>query len=146
MENKEIKANIFKRRSELRLTQNEVAEKIGISLTAYRDLESGKTRILNEKLFQIADALHISPEELVIGYKPLKENRTDLKEARATYHEHLNKMRRNYDKQISILEEREVAHKETIEHLQEINRLKEDLLRTKDEIEHYRKKIIGEKN
>ncbi|WP_121966991.1 helix-turn-helix domain-containing protein [Myroides sp. N17-2] len=42
-------------------SQEYVAEKLGISQKAYSDIESGKTRLKNEVLHEIAKILEISP-------------------------------------------------------------------------------------
>ncbi|MEJ7678511.1 MAG: helix-turn-helix transcriptional regulator [Segetibacter sp.] len=48
------------------LTQNAIAKKIGISVTALGDIERGKTKDLTvNRLAQIAKALDVSPKELL---------------------------------------------------------------------------------
>jgi transcriptional regulator with XRE-family HTH domain len=42
-------------------SQEYVAERLGISQKAYSDIESGKTRLKNEVLYEIAKILDISP-------------------------------------------------------------------------------------
>lgn len=48
MDDATIKNNLEKKRNELGLSQTEMARRLEISLNAYRKLEKGKTRILNE--------------------------------------------------------------------------------------------------
>lgn len=43
-----------------------MANRMGIALNSYRKLERGKTSLVNEKLWQIADALGVSVRELVL--------------------------------------------------------------------------------
>ncbi|KUF38614.1 helix-turn-helix transcriptional regulator [Myroides marinus] len=42
-------------------SQEYVAERLGISQKAYSDIESGKTKLKNEVLYEIAKILDISP-------------------------------------------------------------------------------------
>ena len=65
-----MKDNIRNFRRSLRVTQSEMADKLGISRTAYRNLENGDTRLFNENLDRIAEIFHIGTEELVLGYHP----------------------------------------------------------------------------
>ena len=48
MDDATIKNNLEKKRNELGLSQTEMARRLEISLNAYRKLEKGKTRILND--------------------------------------------------------------------------------------------------
>ena len=55
MDNNSIKENIRKIRKSKGLTQEEMAHRMGISLTAYRDLEKGATGIVNSNISKIAE-------------------------------------------------------------------------------------------
>jgi transcriptional regulator with XRE-family HTH domain len=70
MDNDSIKDNLYRLRKRLDMTQQQMADKIGISRNAYADLESGVTRILNEKIESVARLADVSVEELCLGYKP----------------------------------------------------------------------------
>lgn len=72
MDNDSVKDNIRNFRRNLRVTQSEMADKLGISRTAYRNLENGDTRLFNENLDRIAEIFHIGTEELVLGYHPVR--------------------------------------------------------------------------
>lgn len=65
-----IKANIRKVRYEMHLTQQETADRIGISRTAYRNLENGDTRIFSDHITSLARLSGKSEEEIVLGYNP----------------------------------------------------------------------------
>lgn len=67
MDNKSLKENIYKRRKELGLSQECVAEQVDISLNAYIKLEKGPTKIFNPKIIKIAEALETTPEALILG-------------------------------------------------------------------------------
>lgn len=70
MDNSTIKKNIRKIRKSKGFTQEELADRLGISLTAYRDLEKGPTSIMNSNIGKIAEITGTSTEEVVLGYKP----------------------------------------------------------------------------
>ncbi len=70
MDDSSIKKNIAGLRKKSGLTQTEVADRIGISRTAYRNLESGSTRMYNENIDKVAEVLDRPVEELVLGYGP----------------------------------------------------------------------------
>ena len=60
-----IKQAIGKRRRELGLSQEFMAEKLNISLNGYRKIEVGTTSIIHPQLSEICSLLHISPGELI---------------------------------------------------------------------------------
>ena len=64
MDNDSIKDNIYRSRKKLDLTQQQMADRIGISRNAYADLECGGTRILNEKVESVARLADVSVEEI----------------------------------------------------------------------------------
>ncbi len=70
MDNNSIKDNIRRIRKSRKLTQEDMAHKLGISLTAYRDLERGNTSVMNGNVMRIASLLDTSTEEIVLGYRP----------------------------------------------------------------------------
>lgn len=70
MDNNSIKANIRKSRKRKGFTQEEIANKLGMSLTAYRDLEKGATNIINSNIEKIAELTDTTTEEIVLGYTP----------------------------------------------------------------------------
>lgn len=61
-----IKQKIYEVRRSKGVSQEEMANRMGIALNSYRKLERGKTSLVNEKLWQIADALGVSVRELVL--------------------------------------------------------------------------------
>jgi len=74
MDNDSVKRNILKLREKLNLSQQDFADKIGISRNAYRSIEKGTTRIISDKLGQIADSCEVSKEELLLGYVPMEKD------------------------------------------------------------------------
>ena len=108
MDNSTIKDNIRKRRKERKLTQEEMADRLDISLTAYRDLEKGHTNIVNANVIRIAELLETSTEELVLGYRPVQAPGKLLEDMRSEYGNRLSVMERriaDLEKLVGSLEE-----------------------------------------
>jgi transcriptional regulator with XRE-family HTH domain len=126
MDNSSIKDNIRKIRKARKLTQEEIALQLGISLTAYRDLEKGNTSIINSNLHKIASLLDTPTEEIVLGYRPSQMEGADLKE-----------VQQEYSARISVLERR-------IGDLEKLTHSLEETIRSKNEIISMLKKRLGE--
>ena len=61
-----IKQKIYEIRRSKGISQEKIANLIGVALNSYRKLERGKTSLVNEKLWDIANALNVSVKELVL--------------------------------------------------------------------------------
>lgn len=126
MDNTSIKQNIRNIRKSRKLTQEEMAYRMGISLTAYRDLEKGETSIVNTNLIKVAELLDTSSEELVLGYRPVQMEGPGLEDVREEYLERM-----------SVLEKR-------ITDLEKLIGSLEETISTKNEIITMLKKSLGE--
>ena len=126
MDNTTIKDNIRKIRKARRMTQEEMAMQLGISITAYRDLEKGNTSILNSNVYRIADLLDTPAEEIVLGYRPLQAEGTTRQEMQQEYSGRVE----NLERRIMYLEKLIASHEEAI--------------RSKNEIISMLKKRLGE--
>lgn len=71
MDNKSIKENICRCRKARGFTQEEMADRIGVSVTSYRNIESGSTHLIHPSSAIIAKVLGLSPEELFLGVAAL---------------------------------------------------------------------------
>ena len=116
MDNTSIKNNIRKIRKAHKLTQEEMALRLGISITAYRDFEKGSTTILNGNLHRIASLLDIPAEELVLGYRPIQMEDRDLQEVQQEYSGKIDTL----EKRIRDLEKLVASHEEIISSKNEI--------------------------
>lgn len=67
MDNNSIKNNIYRFRKAKGYTQEEMASRLGTSVTTYRSIESGKTNLIHPMVHKIADVLEISEEDLFIN-------------------------------------------------------------------------------
>lgn len=121
MDNTSIKENIRKIRKERRMTQEEMADMLGISITAYRDLERGSTSIMNGNVLRLAELLNTSTEEIVLGYRPIQMPGKKLEEMKAEYSariESLEKENEYLRKLVKSLEETIATKTQIIEMLQ----------------------------
>ena len=116
MDNTTIKDNIRKIRKTRRMTQEEMALRLGISITAYRDLEKGNTSILNSNVYRIADLLDTPAEEIVLGYRPSQAEGVSLREMQQEYSGRVEILKRR----IMDLEKLVASHEETIHSKNEI--------------------------
>lgn len=64
---KQMGERIFKRRKNLKLTQEQLAERIGVSTQMISNLELGKKAIRPENLIKICDALDVSADYILTG-------------------------------------------------------------------------------
>ena len=85
MDNISIKNNIRKARTKRQITQEEMAARLGISLTAYRDLEKGGTSVVHGNVIRMAEILETSTEEIVLGYHPSELEAGTLEDVRTQY-------------------------------------------------------------
>ena len=135
MDNSTIKDNIRRMRKASRLTQEEMANKLDISLTAYRDLERGSTTIVNGNISRLAEEFETSPEELVLGYKPSQQASRVLEEVKGQYQSRvtlLEKQVEDLEKLVKTLEETIASKNEIIENNKEIiTMLKKELCKAK---------------
>ena len=108
MDNSSIKDNIRKVRKARKLTQEELADRLDISLTAYRDLEKGNTSIVNSNVIRLAELLDTTAEELVLGYRPVQAPGKLLEDVRTEYGGKIEAMERriaDLEKLVRSLEE-----------------------------------------
>ena len=126
MDNASIKKNIRKVRESRKLTQEELAHKLGMSLSAYRELEKGGTSILNSNLLKMASYLDTPTEELVLGYRPVHSPAKLLEDIRS-----------EYGGKISVMERRIADLEKLVDSL-------EETIRTKNEIITMLRNLLGE--
>ena len=108
MDNTSIKENIRRFRKERKMTQKEMADMLGISTTAYRDLERGSTSIVNGHVLRIAEIMNTSTEEIVLGYRPIQMPGKKLEEMQAEYAERIDALAKEVEylrKLVKSLEE-----------------------------------------
>ena len=128
MDENTIRENLKQERIRTGLTQAGIAEQIGISVTAYQKIESGKTRILNPNFSKCASALGMSLSELVNVFVPVRDANAVIEDVRENYG---LKMRVQESGFLSELQEKD----------REIERLK-NYIKDKDDTIHTQKLLI----
>ena len=103
MDNASIKSNIEKFRKASGISQSEMAERLGLSRTAYRNIEKGKTRLLSDILKRIAEELGKTTEELMIGYEPSSEGSRKLNDIREEYRTRQTEQERHHSNEVASL-------------------------------------------
>lgn len=127
MNNNTVKENITKIRKGNGLSQAVMAEKLGISRTAYRNIENGDTKLISDNLARIAEIFGLSSEEIMLGYAPSQENSRKLQEMQQTYSTRHSEAIGKYEDEIRRLN-KEI---DTLNNL--VDALK-DSIKTKDEM------------
>lgn len=135
MNDSSIKSNIHKIRVRAGLSQSEMARRMELSLTAYRKLESGSTRILNGHLSRFAEEAGATLAEVVNGFKPVSSKVAALEDVKESYENRLREEKDSHNAEIAAL-------KDEIRRLEEKLKDKEELLETTRKlISHYEKEL-----
>ena len=64
--NSSIKQKIYEIRRQKGISQEKMAQLLGISINSFRKLERGETILINDRLWEIAKILEVSLEELTL--------------------------------------------------------------------------------
>lgn len=123
MDELSVKDNLKRVRKRLNLTQQEMAERVGLSRAAYANLETGPTRIINDAVEKVAELADISLAELVTGYRTTDELEQEL-----------DRVQQSSGRRIADLETRLLSREAEIATLKELIDTLRDSVRTKDEI------------
>lgn len=140
MDNRTIKQNIAAFRKRLGMTQEQMAELIHISTTAYRDLEKGNTVILSEKIIDMAAKTGFPVEE-IIQEKPFRtEEVSCLENAQKEYGSQNGDIRQEVER---LRQEAEHFRQEA-DYLRQINQLQSQMISDKDDIIKMLKRSLEE--
>jgi len=96
-----IKENLKLLREDHKLTQQDMADKLGISRTSYRNLETGKVKLVSDYFWQISQITGVSVEECLLGYSPITE--TDTLHEKEVWEEKFKQQADYYEERISQL-------------------------------------------
>lgn len=99
---KQLRDNLYRIRREQNLSQQQMADKLGISRVAYVNIETGKTRIINDKVERFVERNGVSPSELVLGYK-VEDDVHTLRQAQDDYGRRRQELVTSYEERIAAL-------------------------------------------
>ena len=89
----------------MKLTQAEMAHKIGISRQAYINLEHGKTSVINKQITKMAERCGLPEEKILFGYS-VEELSSSMLHENEAYKERMNALIGEKDKEIESLKEK----------------------------------------
>lgn len=127
MDSSSVKKNILKTRKDLGLTQKEMADKLGISRTAYRNLEKGETKVYSSHISAMARLSGKNEEELVLGYVPRASEEQHLREM-DNLAERMKTMQEQYEARIQDLLAKLAEKDDLIEFLKSSIRSQQSML------------------
>ncbi|MBP5488073.1 MAG: helix-turn-helix transcriptional regulator [Bacteroidales bacterium] len=105
MSDKKVKENIAEVRNSLKLTQAEMADKIGISRQAYINLEHGKTSVINKQISKMAECCGLPEEKILFGYS-MDEISSSMLHESESYKERTEALIEEKDEEIFSLKEK----------------------------------------
>lgn len=103
MDNESIKKNILKLRLEHNLSQGDMADALGVARNTYRSVEKGTTRMISDTVLDVARWAGITPEEVVLGFKPDEAVSQRLKDARAQFNDRVKSLTEEYETRLDGL-------------------------------------------
>ena len=115
-----MKNNLRRIRESMSMSQQEVADKMGISRNSYRKLEAGETKIVNRNVLLFAAELGGSIEECFFDIRPQERMENELREMEDN-NEKLRSTVEFYEKQIEELKAAIANREEIIKTLNDIN-------------------------
>lgn len=146
MDNSSVKENIIRLRKSLNLSQTEMAERMGISRTAYRNIENGSTKLLSDNLMKIAEICNTTVENVISdrcgdgisGTGLLTDDRDEV------YSSAIRKMKESYTGEIDRLTTEINRLNDEIVSLKNHVRTQDALIETKNELIAMLKKVGSE--
>ena len=105
MSDKKVKENIAEVRNSMKLTQAEMAHKIGISRQAYINLEHGKTSVINKQITKMAERCGLPEEKILFGYS-MEELSSSMLQESEEVKEQLKAVIKEKDGEIEDLKEK----------------------------------------
>ena len=128
MDNNSVKENIARIRKASGISQTEMAERLGMSRTAYRNLEKGDTRLISETMEKIAAVLDRTPEELVLGYEPSAKDSRRVADIRNEYVSMQKDIEMKHQEEIAALKTQISLLTDHVASVKEAVRTKEEMI------------------
>lgn len=123
MNNDTVKKNLENIRLNKKLSQEEMANVLGVARNTYRNIEKGRTKLISDTVMKVAEWAEITPEEVVLGYVPLDEKDSVLKETRERLNDRIRALTEEYEAKLE-------RQRTEIEFLRELNKEKDNNIRT----------------
>lgn len=123
MNNDTVKKNLENIRLNKKLSQEEMANVLGVARNTYRNIEKGRTKLISDTVMKVAEWAEITPEEVVLGYVPLDEKDSVLKETRERLNDRIRALTEEYEARLE-------RQRTEIEFLRELNKEKDNNIRT----------------
>lgn len=145
MDEKTIKNNLSRSRKEAGISQEVLAERLHLNRNTYRNIETGRTRIINRHMDKIAAELGTSVEELILGYKagdPDSDPRWE--DMRNEQKSRFQALLGSYEKKIDEDAQRLLLQERRIDELKASLRDKTDLIAFQKEKIAEQEKVIAE--
>lgn len=120
MDSYSIKDNIRNFRVARGLSQQDMAERLNLSRTAYRQIETGSTQLISKHIVEIASVLGISLEECLLGYSPMDRKEMVARDQNPD-NEYIKARFKVLEDRISALQEELSIKNESIKTLTDIN-------------------------
>lgn len=120
MDSNSIKENIRVIRESLHITQQEMADLMNWSRTAYRQFETGKTELISKHLEDFARICNVSVEECLLGYAPLSREEMTAREQNPD-NEYVKLRFKEMEDRISALQEELKIKNDSLKTLTDIN-------------------------
>ena len=131
-----LREKIRKARKDLGLSQEAMADKLGLDRNTYGNIERGKTRLVYDHLDSILEILGLSLSELITGYDtPENSGDAALQDIKASYDGRIKGMVEEYEKKLG---EDRAAIRDLRARISEL----EEMVRDKSEIISYQKARI----
>lgn len=119
MDNISVKKNLENIRLSNNLSQEEMANVLGIARNTYRNIEKGGTKLISDTVMKVAEWADLTPEEVVLGYAPVEDRESLLRETRERLNGRIKTITDDYEAKL--------------ERLRSENELLKELLKQKDD-------------
>lgn len=119
MDNISVKKNLENIRLSNNLSQEEMANVLGIARNTYRNIEKGGTKLISDTVMKVAEWADLTPEEVVLGYAPVEDRESLLRETRERLNGRIRTITDDYEAKL--------------ERLRSENELLKELLKQKDD-------------
>lgn len=94
-----IKKRIRDAREKMGLSQEEMAQRLGIKRNAYRAFEAGSTQLVNLRLKDFAEQTGCTQEFLLLGYEPARPQ-TEILRTMRHYEQSIRDLRTDYENRL----------------------------------------------